>query len=204
MKQVELADKSPPNSRKQPRINRLILIIAFLLVTLGIGYFSWRKIQLYIAQQLIHNCVEHHHCIDHIATLERLAKAKKNLKLFNLARADLDGINLKNSYLYGVNLAKANLSLANLENAYLYRANFYLANLDRANLDNAYLIKSKNLTSSQIKSACYWSKALYKGYFSPDKLSWIVDEKANQHYIEQLKQDQASNPQEPVNCSRWK
>ena len=202
--QFKLTDNLTPRSIKSSYHYRLILIITFLLVALGAGYFSWRKIQLYLAQQLIHDCLEYHNCIDHIATLERLAKAKKNLKLFNLARANLEGINLKNSYLYGVNLGKANLSLANLENAYLYRANFYLANLDRANLENAYLIKSKNLTSSQIKSACYWEQALYKGYFSPDKLTWIIDKKANQHYIQKLQEDQASNPQKPVNCSRWK
>jgi len=63
--------------------------------------------------------------------------------------------------------------------------------------------KAKNLTPAQIKSACNWSTALYRGKFDSDKLTWIVDEKANQQFIQQLKQDKASEPKEPVDCSKW-
>lgn len=53
------------------------------------------------------------------------------------------------------------------------------------------------------KSACNWEKAIYKGYKDTEKFfEWIVDEKANQQYIEQLKQDKASDPKTPVDCSR--
>ncbi len=203
MKPVELADKSHPNSKKPTRINRLILIMVPLLLILGVGYLSWRKIQLYLAQQLIHDCVEHHHCVDQIASLERLVTAKQRLKFFNLATANLKGANLDHAYLYGVNLYRANLEAANLNRAYLYRANLYLANLEGANLNHAYLIRSKNLTPSQIKSACNWSTALYRGKFDSDKLTWIVDEKSNQQFIQQLQQEQASEPQTPVDCSKW-
>lgn len=67
MKQVELADKSSSNSKKHTRINRLILIMVPLLLIFGVGYFSWRQIQLYVAQQLIHDCVEQHNCADNIS-----------------------------------------------------------------------------------------------------------------------------------------
>ena len=34
-------------------------------------------------------------------------------------------------------------------------------------------------------------------------LSTVIDEEANQAYIEKLKQDISSDPQNPVDCSRW-
>lgn len=85
MNQSKSAHNCPPNSSKQSRINRLTLIMASLLVTLGVGYFGWRKIQSYVAQQLVHNCVENHNCAENIDNVELLVKAKNPLKLLNLA-----------------------------------------------------------------------------------------------------------------------
>ncbi len=97
----------------------------------------------------------------------------------------------------------ANLENANLENANLNFAYLNLAKLNGAYLNFAYLINAKYLTPSQIKSACNWQKAIYKGNWNWDKKNyqWTIDEKANTKYIEELKQDKASDPEEPVNCS---
>ena len=203
LNQSKLAHNLSPNSSKRTRVNRLTSIVAFLLVTIGAGYFSWTKIQLYVAQQLVHNCVENHNCAENIDNVELLVKAKSHLKLFNLATANLFGVNLDHAYLDSVNLYGANLAHANLDRAYLKNTNLYRANLEQANLEQAYLINAKNLTPAQIKSACNWSKAFYQGKFEPDRLAWIVDEKANQQFIQQLQQDKDSDPKTPVDCSEW-
>lgn len=109
--QSKLAHKLPSNSSQQPRINRLTLIIVSLSIILGAGYFSWRKIQLYVAQQLIHYCVQKHNCAEHLSALEQLVKAQQNLKLFNLATANLSSTNLQNAYLKNTNLYRANLEV---------------------------------------------------------------------------------------------
>ncbi len=62
--------------------------------------------------------------------------------------------------------------------------NWYINNLQVPNL-----INKKYLTSSQIKSACFWDQAIYKGNWNKQQRTWIVDEKANQEYIQQLRQD---------------
>ena len=139
---------------------------------------------------------------DNLLRWEELNKYA-NLESADLRGADLRGAFLEGANLYRANLEGANLYRANLRGAFLYRANLRGAFLYRANLGGAFLIKSKNLTTSQIKSACYWEKAVYKGHFDYKKYAWKVDEKANQEFIEQLKQDKASNPQEPIDCSRW-
>jgi hypothetical protein len=59
--------------------------------------------------------------------------------------------------------------------------------LSRANLSNASLLGAKNVTPTQIKSACNWDKAGYRRV-----------------EIDKLKQDKASDPKEPIDCSRWK
>jgi len=288
MKQVELADKSPPNNSQQPRISRLILILISLVVTGLVGYGSWREIQLNTAQKLIDECLDKQTCEENIETLERLVQAKKNLKLLNLPNVNLDNahlegayipsanlentqlenanlenahlenanlaiahlenadlenahlknVNLSNAHLEGANLQGANLQgahvihdhlqgaylnranlqgvhiydtnfkrtnfeRANLSQTYFYRPNFDQSNLYAANLKGAYLIEAQNLTPAQIKSACNWSQAVYKGIWSTSKSQWVIDETANQQYIQALKQDKASAPQEPVDCSHW-
>ena len=135
------------------------------------------------------------------------------LEITNLSSAYLDSANLHSAYLDSANLHSANLHSANLDSANLHSANLHSANLENANLDsanlkganleNANLIEVKNLTPSQIKSACHWETAFYKGYFDIEKTKWIVDAKNNQDFIEELKQDQASDPKETVDCSIW-
>jgi hypothetical protein len=40
--------------------------------------------------------------------------------------------------------------------------------------------------------------------FNLKKLAWILkDKEANQREIEKIRQDEASDPIEPVDCSRW-
>ena len=152
------------------------------------------------------------------ANLERVY-----LKGANLNGADLNGANLERVYLKSANLNGANLERANLNGAILWGANLNGANLERANLkdvylkdvylkdvrfnganlNNTYLIEVQNLTNSQIKSACYWEEAVYKGNWDYESYQWIVDKKANRQYIEKLKQDKASDPKKTVDCSRW-
>ena len=272
----------------QPLPNRFILIIASLLLALGVGYVSWRELQLHATQRLIRDCFEHQDCVDNIEGLEQLVKAKKSLKLLNLKNANLSNahlekanlesanleqVNLSNSHLEKANLKNANLSLtqivrthlesahlenanlsnahlanaylinANLEGAYLSRAhlqgayfnrshlqgahfyhadfeqvNFHRANLALtyfyrpnfqgahfygANLQEANLIEAQNLTPAQIKSACNWQQAIYKGVWELNNFRWVADEEANQQFIQQLQQDKDSDPQQPVDCSEW-
>jgi uncharacterized protein YjbI with pentapeptide repeats len=132
-----------------------------------------------------------------------------NLYSANLTDANLYSANLKSAYLFSANLISANLSSANLKSAYLSSANLISANLFRtdlssANLTRANFIEAKNLTNAQIKSACFWDKAIYKGHFDEQKKEWIADEKANQAVIAQLKQDKASDPKVKPDCSMWK
>ncbi len=341
----ELASSFVSKSIKYQRNERIKSWGLFLIVPLIGTYFVFREIQLNIDHKLILDCVEKRHCSGRIKSLERLVKAKRSLRSYNLrsahlewaylynadleganlSSANLKGANLYNAYLYNANLSSANLSSANLESANLSRANLSSANLDGASLDgadlssanlssanlgyanlkgvdlhranlrktridentkldhkwrkvweiinqgaegqdlkfanleganleganlssanlesanlsranlesanlryaylssaylssanlrSAYLISAYlyranlinviNLTSSQIKSTCYWEQAFYKGNYDQENYKWIVDEKANKQYIEQLKQDKASDPKEPVDCSRWK
>ena len=147
------------------------------------------------------------------ADLDRASLLQANLELANLDRAhlfqanlqqaDLDRTNLYGAYLVRTNLNSANFRGANLHLANLNSANLHLANLNSANLHSTNLIESQNLTPSQIKSACNWSQAFYKGNWNQAQWKWIVDRPANQQYIEQLQQDQASEPEQPVDCSRW-
>ena len=136
-----------------------------------------------------------------------------NLWAANLGYANLGSANLRRAILWKANLWKANLGSANLESANLAGAylgganlggaNLGGANLKSANLKSAYLIEVQNLISSQIKSACYWETAFYIVHADKEKQTWIVDEEDNQQYIDKLKQDKASDPQEPVDCSVW-
>ena len=229
--QSEFATNLPDRTNKQPKTNCLILLIFFLLVSILAGYFVWRKIQLDAAQKLVYDCSLNNNCsqIPIIESLEKLVKAQKKLKLINLSstnledanlegahihRANLSNVNLKNSNLksadiYLANLSNANLSNANLKNADIYRANLSNANLKsvditNANLSSAILINTKNLTPTQIKSACNWENAFYKGQFDDDYEEWIIDKQANQQFIELLQQAHASDPKQPVDCSAWK
>ena len=91
-------------------------------------------------------------------------------------------------------LVKASKSLAYFD---LDNANLYNANLEDANLYNA------NITPRQIKSTCNWDQAFYNDYWDKEKREWIIDHEANKAYIEGLKQDKASDPKTPPDCSKW-
>jgi uncharacterized protein YjbI with pentapeptide repeats len=127
-----------------------------------------------------------------------------NLTSAILTSANLTSANLSSAILTSANLTSAILTSANLTSANLYSANLYSANLSSANLSSANLTNAESLTNTQIKSACLWDKAIYKGYYNEQKKEWIADEKANQAFIAQLKQDKASDPKVKPDCSMWK
>lgn len=152
------------------------------------------------------------------AHLENVNLSHAHLENANLYRANLQGAHISHNHLEGAHLNRANLQgthfydadfehtyfhLANLSDTHFYRANFNHANLYRANLEGAHLIEAQNLTNVQIKSACNWSKAIYKGIWSSAQSKWVVDKKGNQQFIQQLQQDKDSDPKQPVDCSEW-
>ena len=109
-------------------------------------------------------------------------------------RENLVGLSAPNkAYLAKILLCDANLRGANLQDAYLRWAN----------LQQAILIKLKNLTSNQIKSACFWQKAIYRGEWNYEKKTYVAIEPDNTNFIEELKKDKSSDPKDPVDCSRW-
>ena len=185
------------------------MLIFPLLVSILLGYFIWRKIQINAAQQSVDDCSLNNNCAQITSALETLVQAQKNLKSFNLDHTNLEEVNLSNADLYRINLSysnleKANISQANLKSANLDHANLKSANLERANLSSAIMIDTKNLTPTQIKSACNWEKAFYQGRFDSDYSKWIIDRQANQEFIQQLQQDKDSDPKQPVDCIKWK
>ena len=121
------------------------------------------------------------------------------LRFANLKFANLESANLESANLKFVNLEYANLESADLKDANLRNAELRFANLENTNLTGGV----PHLTKSQIKESCNWEKAIYKGNWDENNNTWIVDEAANQEYIQQLKQDKASDPETPVDCSRW-
>ncbi len=106
----------------------------------------------------------------------------------NLSHADLRIANLSYADLRIANLEQANLEEANLSHADLYGANLSYASLSNANLEGANL-SGAELTSEQIKSACNWEQAIYKGKYIPQKQTWIAVEPNNTNFIEELKKD---------------
>ncbi len=130
-----------------------------------------------------------------------------NLNFAHLESANLKSANLNFAHLESANLKNANLNFARLKSVNLNRANLEYANLEYAYLESAYLGSAKNLTNEQIKSACFWEKAIYteQRVFDDKKQVWIAeDQKANQRKIEEITQDKASDPLTPPNCSKWR
>ena len=115
----------------------------------------------------------------------------------NLSSEDLSGRDLS-----GVNLTDANLTDADLTDANLNGAKLVGANLNGAKLNQ---IEENNIIRSQIKLACNWENAffIFREVSDESGTRRELDAEANQNYIDQLDQDQASDPQEPVDCSRW-
>ena len=194
-------------------------LINFALILPLIGtYFGYREFRLNNYAKLVRECAGEEFCQGRIHALEELVKGKRTLKSINLANANLESAKLENANLISAKLENANLYRlalisatlisanlysAYLNGAYLNGAYFESATLIDANLESATLIDAKNLTSQQIKSACNWEKAFYKGNFDEEQRRWIIDEEANQEYIEKLKADKASDPKNHVDCSRW-
>ena len=122
------------------------------------------------------------------ADLEKADLSGANLSKAILSKAILSKANLSKANLSGADLEEADLSGANLSKAILLKANLSGANLSGADLNGAYLIKlKKELEPSQIKSASNWDKAFYKGSLNKSEKKWVVDKKANDEYIKQLK-----------------
>jgi uncharacterized protein YjbI with pentapeptide repeats len=153
-----------------------------------------------------------------------LESAELNNKIVNLEGANLNSANLNSADLENANLNSANLNSANLNSASLIsadlnNANLKSANLKSANLKSASLISANlafadlafanlnsadNLTNKQIKSACSWEKAIYTEAEFDETNGWSAeDPKDNQRRIDEIKQDKASDPPKPPDCSRW-
>ncbi len=142
------------------------------------------------------------------AYLNRAYLYGANLIGAELIGADLIGADLIGAKLNGANLIVANLTEANLNRAKLNRAYLDGAYLDGAYLDGAYLNRAilfgaRDLHPEQIKSACFWEKAIHtQAMWDGDKQLWVAaDPKANQRKIEKLKRDKNSDPQYPIDCT---
>lgn len=110
------------------------------------------------------------------ATLIRITLTNANLQQGDLSQATLIGAklsevnltqaNLKGANLLGVDLTGANLTEANLSQSDLTRATFTDADLTKvtlkgANLTTADFSAAQNIPLEQIKSACFWEKAIF-------------------------------------------
>ena len=126
-----------------------------------------------------------------------------NLLDAKLQDANLRWVKLQNADLTSAKLQNANLENANLQNANLYAAKLQNANLENANLQNAILIEIEDLTAKQIKSTCFWDRVIYKGEWNEEEKAWVTIEPDNAEFIEGLKNDTASDPDKPPNCSLW-
>ncbi len=126
-----------------------------------------------------------------------------NLYEANLIEANLIEAYLNGAYLNGAYLNGANLYRANLNGAILYGANLKGANLKGANLILAILDGARDLHPEQIKSACFWEKAIHtQAKWDFDKELWVAaDREANQREIEKLKRDKNSDPPNPIDCN---
>jgi uncharacterized protein YjbI with pentapeptide repeats len=123
---------------------------------------------------------------------------RANLDRANLNRANLNGAILDRADLIGADLNEADLIGANLN-----RANLNRANLNRANLIGAYLNGAVGLNPEQIKSACFWERAIHtQAKWDEDKQLWVAaDREANQREIDKLKRDKNSDPPNPIDCT---
>ena len=154
-------------------MSRVQAVGLFFIIPLMGTYLGLREIQLNADTKLLENCPEKQEYCP--GRREALQRLVKASK--SLAYFDLDNANL-----YKANLTNANLYNANLEDANLYNA---------------------NITPRQIKSTCNWDQAFYNDYWDKEKREWIIDHEANKAYIEGLKQDKASDPKTPPDCSKW-
>ncbi len=126
------------------------------------------------------------------ANLENANLQGAYLNEVNLNNALLDKANLNRSDLAGVYLRDASLQQADLSEAKMNRADFKGVILNQANIRGTHLITAKNLTATQIKSACNWEQAIYQ-----------KNDDANQQFISDLQQDLSSDPEQPIDCDIW-
>lgn len=110
----------------------------------------------------------------------------------------------------GDNLAETTdsnkIKILDLSGTNLRGANLYEAYLNGAYLIGANLNGAENLYPEQIKSACFWEKAIHtQAKWDGDKQLWVAeDPKANQREIDKLKRDKNSDPPNPINCNtQW-
>jgi Pentapeptide repeats (8 copies) len=118
----------------------------------------------------------------------------------NRLNLDLSYINLTKAYLAKADLSKAYLYKAKLNGAELNGANLY-----QANLTGAIFEKAIDLTNEQIKSACFWDKAIYtEARWDDEQGTWVaIDPQANEKTIKKIRKYTASDPQTPPDCSIW-
>ncbi|MCA2820602.1 MAG: pentapeptide repeat-containing protein [Microcystis sp. M083S1] len=147
------------------------------------------------------------------ADLNRADLKGAYLNRANLNGAKLEGAQLNRAYLNRANPNGANLNLAyldgaNLNGAKLKGADLNLAYLDGAYLDGAYLNRAilfgaRDLHPEQIKSACFWERAIHtQAKWDKDKQLWVAaDPKANQREIDKLKRDKNSDLPNPIDCN---
>ncbi len=107
-------------------------------------------------------------------------------------------VSFKDAILFKANLKEANLKGANFKGALLKEAI-----LEGANLDGAILVGVKDLNQifKQIKSACNWDKAIYKGEWNKEEKTWVAIDPDNTNFIKKIEND--TDPKEPPDCSRW-
>ena len=110
--------------------------------------------------------------------------------------SDLTGANFRYANLYGNDLL--NVALSNI-------SDLTGANLSDVAISNDIVAKPESHRSEikLIKSACNWEEAVYTLKPNTGFLLDSIDRTANQQYVEQLKQDTASDPENPVDCSKW-
>jgi uncharacterized protein YjbI with pentapeptide repeats len=137
------------------------------------------------------------------AYLNRAYLNEAYLNRANLDRANLNRANLNGAILDRADLIGADLNEADLIGANLNRANLNRANLNRANLIGANLIGAVGLNPEQIKSACFWERAIHtQAKWDEDKQLWVAaDREANQREIDKLKRDKNSDPPNPIDCT---
>ena len=126
-----------------------------------------------------------------------------NLVETNLQQANLVGANLRKAILKFADLQQANLVETNLQQANLVGANLREVDLMGANLQQVNLGATKNITPEQIKSACNWKTAIYKGEWNEKKKIWQVTKPHNENFIKELEKDKSSDPQKKPDCRQW-
>ena len=139
---------------------------------------------------------EFENCLFYNADMPGVKFSKANLKSAKFWDDDynrlacknkLEKANLSNAVFKEAILTEADLTKADLNGADLNGADLNGAILTKADLNGAILINAKNLTSAQIKSANNWESAIYEGHWDETQKAWIVDQAANDKYINDLK-----------------